>query len=415
MRNAWPASLTSRVKEGFEVTRVSKGPRLHELDSLRGLAALSVVACHCLKVRTGVGFGWLLWLLDHTPLGIVRAGHEAVILFFVLSGFVLAALPFLNGPVRYRAFLAKRVCRIYLPYYVALALAILMAQAVGGARVPGVGSWFNIAWTSPLTPKLLLQHVALLPSFPNATLNPAIWSLVHEMRVSLLFPVLLLLVRRFSWWKSLALGGLTSFVGYGTWIALREFLHINWDYTLTGHCLAFFIIGILLARHRSALVERMRACSARRKWLLLGIAVLCYTPAFWLDANLHVRGLEWPMDWLTAGGSALFIVIALSSTRASWVLSTRPLLFLGRTSYSIYLLHATVLLSLVRIWYAALPTWALWGMTFACVLPLSWLSYRLTERPSIQLGRMLSGWMGPGLAEVSAGEGAVAASGRGAR
>ena len=99
--------------------RATEGQRLHELDSLRGLAALSVVACHCLKVRSGVGFGWLLWLLDHTPLGIVRASHEAVIFFFVLSGFVLA-LPFLSGPVRYRAFLAKRVCRIYLPYYAAL-------------------------------------------------------------------------------------------------------------------------------------------------------------------------------------------------------------------------------------------------------------------------------------------------------
>jgi peptidoglycan/LPS O-acetylase OafA/YrhL len=75
--------------------------RFGELDSLRGLAALSVLIGHCLVVFPHLsgsypGQGWELWAwntLRSTPLSVVWAGNEAVILFFILSGFVLS-LPF---------------------------------------------------------------------------------------------------------------------------------------------------------------------------------------------------------------------------------------------------------------------------------------------------------------------------------
>jgi peptidoglycan/LPS O-acetylase OafA/YrhL len=68
--------------------------RYTQLDSLRGLAACTVVFCHATNVLPAVyddpGRAW--WLTE-TPLGLLRAGSAAVDFFFVLSGFVLA-LPF---------------------------------------------------------------------------------------------------------------------------------------------------------------------------------------------------------------------------------------------------------------------------------------------------------------------------------
>src|SRR5258708_1451464 len=78
--------------------------RIGSLDALRGLAALTVVVQHVLSTY-GTIHSWDIaaeqhqigpFLATRTPLGIFYAGDAAVILFFTLSGFVLA-LPFLSG------------------------------------------------------------------------------------------------------------------------------------------------------------------------------------------------------------------------------------------------------------------------------------------------------------------------------
>ncbi len=77
--------------------------RLEELDSLRGIASLTVLIGHFIGVFTliqmdtsDLGFSNAINLLKYSPLHIIYAGHEAVILFLVLSGFVLA-LPYIKG------------------------------------------------------------------------------------------------------------------------------------------------------------------------------------------------------------------------------------------------------------------------------------------------------------------------------
>src|SRR5690606_33375733 len=97
--------------------------RLEELDSLRGLAALVVLSQHVLFTIVEPPP-----IIDYTPLHLLWAGHEAVIFFFVLSGFVLA-LPFVDGrPFDYGPYAIKRVFRIWLPYVVATAAALLIAS-----------------------------------------------------------------------------------------------------------------------------------------------------------------------------------------------------------------------------------------------------------------------------------------------
>ena len=71
---------------------MSPSHRYPQLDSLRGLAALTVVFEHCLRIDPWLLQGispWLEWAAQSTPLHILWAGGNAVLLFFVLSGLVL--------------------------------------------------------------------------------------------------------------------------------------------------------------------------------------------------------------------------------------------------------------------------------------------------------------------------------------
>ena len=90
--------------------------RYASLDALRGIASLMVLTHHCvLAGLVPVPPGFWTGLSRYTPLHLFVSGRPPVILFFVLSGFVLAIS--LNRPgTGYAAFAVRRLCRIYLPY-----------------------------------------------------------------------------------------------------------------------------------------------------------------------------------------------------------------------------------------------------------------------------------------------------------
>ena len=124
---------------------MTKIGRIEALDSVRGIAAVIVVIHHCFLVqpvysnfffshyKTNAG-GVISSIFLHSPLRIVWAGYEAVTLFYVLSGLVLA-LPWIEGrPVEYRTFAIRRMCRLYIPYAVAIAIRCCAQSYVNAAR-----------------------------------------------------------------------------------------------------------------------------------------------------------------------------------------------------------------------------------------------------------------------------------------
>jgi peptidoglycan/LPS O-acetylase OafA/YrhL len=161
--------------------------RYFELDSLRGLAALIVVLHH---LR-------LLWQSDAEPSSstcrafldlVAPFGAEAVMMFFVLSGFVLS-LPAVNGrPQTYPTFITRRIFRIYVPYLAALAFAVAGAFWLHGGSFGS--EWFSGSWPEPVNWHLVGQHILFLGNYDTDQFNPPIWSLVYEMRISLFFPLL---------------------------------------------------------------------------------------------------------------------------------------------------------------------------------------------------------------------------------
>ena len=368
--------------------------RWGSLDALRGIAALLVLTFHCAQVSTGFAATgtplrlatWLTpWAwLKFTPLRLlVSSGPAAVVLFFALSGFVLS-LPFLRSPRQpsYAAFAIKRICRIYPPFAFAILVSAALYAIVQATPIPALSPWFNeVLWDRPLSGDYVVRNLMMTGLRKDMTLDLVMWSLVHELRISMIFPLLFVLTRR---WPMLAI--VASLVGSAACtrvLAGTEASSIAMSFVDTGRFVFLFVAGIAVAAHVDA-VRRRVARLPRRVAALAWIASV----ALMLFPGQSVCNYY---DFVWGAGAITLLVMTVGSAHAARLLSASPLAWLGRVSYSLYLIHVPLLIAAVHVTYGVLPLW----LTIAGVIPLSLacaeVMHRYVEEPSIWLGRRLTG------------------------
>ena len=290
------------------------------------------------------------------------AGYEAVTLFYVLSGLVLA-LPWIEGrPLEYKKFAIRRMCRLYIPYAVGIALAaVLNVTLMQHAGVSGASKWVNeMTWTNPVTPFVLFDHFALIGH--HATINGVTHTLIWEIRVSLLFPLIIVPICR--WGMRGALAVLTCLlvviVGmqllYGDISALGDLLiarpHQSFANKLaielqrTCYYACFFVFGSVLA----ARLREIRLLFARAgSWLgfvLLGCGLMVFQ-GHWS----HWHAIQ---EFMVAVGSVLILCAALAPGGVEKMLLKRFPRYLGRLSFSLYLVHVPIILSLTILTHGTL-------------------------------------------------------------
>ncbi len=321
--------------------------RLRQLDSLRGLAALTVLTAHALSVypllseaRLDGALGVLQTLVTRTPLGIFVSGGAAVRLFFVLSGFVLA-LPFLVGHRgTWSGFAVRRSVRLWPTFVAALALAVTLRLLTPPVDLSGAGEPLQPNWAPALTPWAVLEHVPMVTAFPYYVVDSPMWSLAHEMRISLLFPLLMWLVLRAG--DAVALG---STLGLGV-LAVTFSGVLGDDFVSAGLTLQFlflFALGAVLARRRARLGAWYRSLPPVLRLLGWGLAGAAY-----VAPNLPVPAVvkQAPLDnWVIGLGAAWFIVGVLNEPWCGRLLERRPLTWLGDVSFCVYLVHLPILLA----------------------------------------------------------------------
>lgn len=359
--------------------------RFDALDSVRGIAALTVVVNHCFNLfpwfggsGTGPvtpGPGPVLSAVLRSPLSLLWHGQGAVSLFFVLSGFVLA-LPWSRGqPMGYGAFVIRRICRIYLPYAVAVALAMALASAMAPLRPASVTLWFDTQnWSEPVSWSAILNHLLMLGG--HNVFDNAVWSLNHEMRISLIFPLLLWPILRFGTGGGVVLAVALYAAAWviNHWVGWRGPVA---ELPATIRFAAFFVLGAILARHAARLSAGLGSWTEPAAWGALAAGLLL------LWAAREPAGM--------AVGSALVLLSAIlpGGVRAALI---RPWpRALGRVSYSLYLTHLLIILSAVHLFHGVMPLSAIAVLSLVLALAFSWLFHRWVEAPSNQLGRRLAG------------------------
>lgn len=388
---------------------LSKTGRIETLDSVRGIAAFIVVIHHCFltqpvysdfffsKWKTNAT-GLVSWLFLHTPARIAWAGYEAVTLFYVLSGFVLA-LPWVEGrPTDYRTFAIRRLCRLYIPYLVAIAVAgILNTVLLQRANVSAASKWVSeMTWTNPVTLLVIFDHLAIIGH--HVSINGVTHTLIWEIRVSLLFPLLIVPICR--WGVRGALGVLTCLlviiVGmqllYGDITTVGDLLILRHGQSLanklafelqwTAYYSCFFVFGSLLA---TRLREVRLLFSGARSWL--GFVLL--------SSGLLVFQGHWSQwhavqELMVAVGSVLVLCAALAPGDVETMLLKRFPRYLGRLSFSLYLVHVPVILTLTILTHGTLPLFLLILIVVPVSIALADVFDRTVTAPSAVLGHRLT-------------------------
>jgi peptidoglycan/LPS O-acetylase OafA/YrhL len=210
-----------------------------------------------------------------------------------------------------------------------------------------------------------------------------------EIRISLIFPVLMLLIKYANWKITLLVGYLLSLIYY-LFIyqsQTKEILAISSDYYYTLAFISMFILGALLAKYRDFLIIKTKEFSRLQKILFLFFATLLYTIRYWPVFQPPSTVLTFLYDVSISLGVGIYIIFAVA--KAGKILQHKILLFFGKISYSVYLYHAIILLALVYLLYPRVPMYLLWILGFTLTICVSYLSYKYVEQPAIRLGSIL--------------------------
>ena len=368
------------------MTDPSSRPRLGFLDGVRGAAALYVLFHHA----------YFQVVLDtHSAplaapyLSFLAYGPTAVIVFIVLSGFCLM-LPVVNsndGRPRggWQEYFIRRAIRIVPPYWCALALVLLFI-----CMIPALQHSQGRAWDTAvpaLLPGPILAHILLLQDFQApyfVRIDPPMWSVAVEWHIYFLFPLLLLLWRRFGVVAMVAAGVVMGYLPHKLSHGVLDFAKF--------HYIGLFTIGIAacwIAVSVQPIAARIRS-SVPWGWVcaVLG-GICCYTvPRDF--GNLSHFGLP---DYIPGAASAALLIYLAGSSRMDTTRGSALVRFMehpwlrksGTISYSLYLIHYPLLAAA----YAAIQPHVLsassrlailFCLTCPTIIALSVLFYRCIEK-----------------------------------
>lgn len=348
-------------------------PEIAALTGLRGVAATLVMIDHYAAIDFSYPF----------PLDMLPHMYVAVDMFMILSGFVLGMVygdrirtP---SPVEaYRRFLGHRIARLY-PLY-----ALTTLVCFGLCRA----GWLTFLSPDTSVPALLANLLAVQSwIWPGNSLNGPGWSISTEWLANVLFPLLIpvMFSRWAAWGAALSFAAVVaSAIAYGQLFDVPSPGALN---TITGlgaagRCIGEFAIGIYSWRLRS---------TAAWVWILKGdgMQVALLLALFGLMQDTALDTVIVPVCTL------LLIGISFETSFVSSVLRMPMLLWLGQISYSIYLVHITllplrdVLARLLR--EAQVPN--SWPFAVSCctllALVLATLTRSLVERPAEDAVRRL--------------------------
>lgn len=348
------------------------------VDGLRALAVLMVLATHAPIIQNFAPSYYFWKLVD-----VAHFAYFGVDIFFVLSGFLITRLLLKErertGGISLSQFFIKRALRI-LPIYYLCVLVMVLAFPQSWHGVPSLAVFvFNYYHAFHSTP-YPMEHA---------------WSLAVEEQFYLLWPILIAILplrwgRRVTGLVIPALALLAS-------MALAASLEPTLAATLINKALPTRMLSLSLGAYL-AFREKEGAVPSNLECLLLvasGLAIAV------LAAGGRILGYVAP-DWywcFTLFGYALidlallaYIALGKPVAPVAAILTARPVVYIGRISYGLYLYHLLIFY-ILGINEAALAgrgiPLLLWVSAMVACFAVAALSFELIEKPIMGLRRNL--------------------------
>jgi peptidoglycan/LPS O-acetylase OafA/YrhL len=372
-----------------------------EFEPIRGLAALTVVLMHSFYVLDPENSGSFARFAI-PAMKFVCNGFAAVTIFFLLSGVVLGmALDRYEGTLtaKWRQFLILRAFRIYPMVWVVTGCICLFLLLLPPPIAPheAATDWFNRNYQEPLSWYRAAQNALLI----NVSLNPVAWTLMVELAMALIFPLMHLVARRRS--KLVDASVLVVLVTLAVFAYdLRALAPDNLVYVLFCELVLLhaykFYLGLILATYASRALL-LPLLSKPAVYFALALIVVISARQVLPSLGVHVQ-LAILAESLAA--AALLMPFCRQERLIDARLLAQPgVRWLGKVSYSFYVWHFFVLYALTHALLASVPTeWIeSHALAFSCALAvttifvtsvLSHLSFDLVEARYMTLGRQVA-------------------------
>lgn len=360
-----------------------------DLEALRGIASFSVLLGHC-----------YLWAFSHgneigqTPF--LRAVHTffsgvfdpqpAVLLFFVLSGFVLGCQldrVRITSATEYSAYIVRRLVRLMPALWLSLLLVVALRL---------LGATFNEDAHDQLAVTFeQLQQAFFLQGFG---LNTVIWTLHVEIICSAVLPLMFLVVVRTG-----RIVNILIFLGlFAACLYVVTPLFVPF--------LVFFYVGIVIGYVPARINVLIRS-----RWAVVA-AMAAFMIYFWApQIPPGERALAYwlwnPWMWMEVGACFLIVYLVVQQRFAlvNQTLQLPVFGFLGRISYSLYLFHYPVLIIVYQTIIYFFPAgetpspvalrafkFVVYSVTVGGIsVFLAMLSYRFVEVPLARWGKIIAG------------------------
>ena len=360
------------------------------LDGWRAVACIMVLYHH-------TGF-----FLHFGPLYVW--GSTGVHLFFALSGYLLFR-PFCkamlkDAPFEFKNFYARRILRIYPAYLLALVVYLSVRYATG-SRLPSNHN--------------LLMHLLMLfnSSDPHEffAINGAFWTLAIEAQFYALLPLLAFMVYRLVQRRpEIAMFGTAAlFACIGLISRGVELYHTTGPgmidplvvrYHSVFSFLDFFSYGMVVTAFESTVMRSRKLERWPVTGLLLAGLMLFLAANGWCAQATGGDLLQANSFWclwlaplvLCSGIAAILMVVVRSDGLLTSFLVTRPMVYVGRISYSVYLFHFLVESFIFRrfplhdVSNYTLRTFCYGSLALAPTLLLASVTYYLVEAPCMRIG-----------------------------
>lgn len=369
---------------GLDGAKGSEGTRLVFLDALRGIGALGITCYHIHRYRP------LEIPADHflpnTVQFVVRHGWISVLVFWVIAGFVVAysLRKTVVSPASFGNFTLRRVLRLGIPYWTAILLVVAISSLTkswvqGPPLVDG-----------PISGPRLAANLAFLQDVLHlGNISAGTWFVCVDLQFGLVFAVMLGIVQLLSRLLTRGEGDTNSivltlvFVPMG--LASLFWFNVHPD-DYSAWVVYFFHMPLFGALAWWALEGRIP------RVVFWGFAAaLAVGVVYRINLGLsYTKPLDVAVILIT--GIVIYLVGRLGHL-GDW-LSARPLQYLGRISYSLFLTHyatSWIVVSLGCHWTGKnAPAAALWMVVAVLVsIVAADLFYRCVESPSLRLVKRL--------------------------